>query len=583
MKPASPSSLAAVLREARGGFLWVGVFSFCINVLVLTSPMYMMQIYDRVIASGRLETLFFLTLIAGIAIVVLALLEVVRGRMLSRISRWLEQRLAPSLISSSMRSALIGASVSAQPLRDLSQIRQFLSSAGATAIFDLPWAPLFIVIIWTLHPVLGMIALGSAVVLAVMAYINEYLSRQPIKDSIAISIRNQRRVDTAVANAEVFHSMSMLPGFLHTWNHSNATALDRQLEGNDRNSLLLGLTKFARIFIQILILGVGAYLVIKMELTSGAMIAASILLGRALAPIEQSIGAWKGFIAARESYSRIEALLRAFPARPTGMEMPAPQGRLTCENVIYVPRGRDKAILQGVSFHLEPAEALGVIGPSASGKSTLCRLLVGAWSPTRGHVRLDGADVTQCLSDEFGRHLGYLPQDVELFAGTVRDNIARLRTDADPEDIIAAAKVAGVHDMILRLPQGYDTEIGESGSFLSGGQRQRIGLARALFGRPKLIVLDEPNASLDAEGEESLISAIARAKAWGATVVLVAHQPRILRPVDKLLVLRDGRGEMFGKRDEVLAKLKGPVRAAPDGRPRVIQGGADSTPLPTRS
>jgi PrtD family type I secretion system ABC transporter len=326
-----------------------------------------------------------------------------------------------------------------------------------------------------------------------------------------------------------------------------------------------------------LILAAGAYLVIESELTSGGMIAASILLGRALAPVEQTIGAWKGMMTARDAYERLKRLLERLPPPAMPMPLPAPKGRLSCEQVVYVPRGRDKPVLNGATFALEPGEALGIIGPSAAGKSTLCKILVGSWQPTRGAVRLDGADLFAWPAEQLGPHVGYLPQDVELFGGTVKDNIARLAADPDPEQVVEAAMTAGVHEIILRLPNGYETEIGERGSHLSGGQRQRIGLARALYGKPRLIVLDEPNASLDTEGEESLMKAMALAKAWGGTVIIVAHQPRVLKPVDKLLLLRDGRSEMFGPRDEVLAKLM-PARPA-DARPRIVTSAPDAPPM----
>jgi ATP-binding cassette subfamily C protein EexD len=311
-------------------------------------------------------------------------------------------------------------------------------------------------------------------------------------------------------------------------------------------------------------------LVLQHELSAGAMIAASILMGRALAPVEQAIAGWKSFVGARDGYERLQRLLERLPPAPTAMPLPAPTGRLSCEQIVYVPRGRDTAVLQGLTFALQAGEALGVVGPSAAGKSTLCRILVGSWQPTRGHCRLDGADVFLWPSDQLGPFIGYLPQDVELFSGTVKDNIARLLPDPDPEAVVEAAMTAGVHEMILRLPKGYETEIGDGGSFLSGGQRQRIGLARALYGKPMLIVLDEPNASLDTEGEESLVNAMIKAKSWGATVVIVAHQPRILQPVDKVLLLRDGRAELFGPRDEVFAKLRPQRVAAAEPRPRIV-------------
>lgn len=563
--------LQAALKECRNGLPLVALFSFFINLLVLTSPIYMLQIYDRVLASGRVETLLFLTLIAGIAVLVMGLLDAVRGHVIGRIGRWFERRLAPDLIGAGVRGALLGWQGGAQPLRDLAQIRAFLAGPAVNAVFDSPWIPIFIAVIWVMHPMLGLLALLSAMVLFGFAIINEYACRQPLREASKLAIRTHQQADAAIRNADVFQAMGMLPAFLSGWNKQNDRVLALQLQATDRGAKILGLSKFARVFVQILILGTGAYLVIKMELTGGAMIGASILLGRALAPVEQAIGAWRSLVAARESYQRLKLLLDRLPPPAESMPLPAPKGRLTCEKVICVPRGRDTAVLQGVSFELEPGESLGIVGPSAAGKSSLCKILVGCWQPTRGNARLDGADLAKWPAEQLGPYVGYLPQDVELLGGSVKDNIARLEPNPDPQAVVQAALTAGVHEMILRFPDGYETEIGEGGAYLSGGQRQRIGLARALYGRPRLIVLDEPNASLDNEGEESLISAIRAAKTWGATVVLVAHQPRILGPVDKILLLRDGRVEMFGPREEIFAKLRPAARVAADSRPRIVE------------
>jgi PrtD family type I secretion system ABC transporter len=569
-----PKLLTDAIREVRSGLPLLAVFSFFINILVLTSPIYMMQTYDRVLASGHVETLVVMTVIAGIAVLVLGVLEMVRGRLLGRIGRWLEQRLAPELIASSMRSALYGLTPNAQALRDLAVVKGFFSGTGINSVFDSPWTPIFLIVIWLMHPLLGVVALASALVLLAIAVLNEYVSRRPVKEGQRLSIANAQKADSALRNADVFHAMGMLPGFLSTWMQRNSVALDLQLTASDRNAALVGFSKFFRIFVQILILGAGAYLVLANELTPGGMIAASILLGRALAPVEQGIGSWKAFLAARDAWDRLRRLLESLPPPPETMPLPPPKGQIACEQLTFVQRGRDQPILAGITFALEPGEALGVIGPSAAGKSTLCKLLVGTWQPARGHVRLDGADIFRWPSEQLGPYIGYLPQDVELFGGTIMENIARLRRDADPKAVVAAARAAGVHEIILRLPQGYETDIGDGGCMLSGGQRQRIGLARALYGEPRLIVLDEPNASLDSEGENALIAAIHNAKQWGATVVLVAHAPKILSPVDKLLLLHDGQMRLFGPRDEVLAKL-GAVPAPPEGRPRIVaqQGG----------
>ena len=556
MAKPQPSALRGALKESRKGFLLVGLFSLFINLLILTSPIYMMQTFDRVLSSGRLETLLYLTLIAGIAVFVMGLLEMIRGRLLHRMSRWLGRRLAPELIATSMAGTRFGIHSGAQPLRDLQTIRSFLGSTAVNTVFDSPWAPIFLAVIYLMHEMLGIIAITAAVVLFSIALLNEILSRKALKEAGQMGIANMQRADSAMRNAEVFHAMGMLPGFLRSWSERDTAALDLQVRAGDLNANLLGFSKFVRLFVQILILGAGAYLVLQAELTSGGMIAASILLGRALAPIEQAIGAWKNMVSTRDSYQRLKALIEKIPAGGDAMPLPAPSGELTCEQVIFVPPGREHPVLNGVHCHLKAGEAMGIIGPSASGKTTLCKILVGTWRPTRGRARLDGADIFSWPAEQLGPYLGYLPQDVELFAGSVRDNIARLDPDPDPQAVVEAAVTAGVHEMILRLPQGYETQIGEGGAYLSGGQRQRVGLARALYGRPRLIVLDEPNANLDSEGEDALFNALKQARGWGATVVMVAHQARVLRPVDKLLVLREGRMEMFGPRDEVLAKLR---------------------------
>jgi PrtD family type I secretion system ABC transporter len=570
-RPTSP--LERVLRELRPGFATLILFSCGINLLILASPLYMWQIYDRVLASGRVETLVFLTLITAAALLGLGTLDAVRGHVLGRMSRWLDRRLTPDLISASFRRTLYGEAAGGQALRDLATVRNVLVGPGVSALLDAPWAPAFIVVIALMHPLLGLVAAGAALALLAIAIANEAASRRPLRDAAQRSIRAMQRAEAAIRNADVVHAMGMRRDFIRRWSALNEEALALQLQAGDRNATLVGFSKFLRMFVQILILGVGAWLVLQSDLTSGGMIAASILLGRALAPVEQSIAAWKALVAARDARDRLSALFARLPAQPEGMRLPSPLGRLRCEQVVYAPPGRVEPLLRGVSFTVEPGTGLGIIGPSAAGKSTLCKILVGTWRPTGGHVRLDGADLFALNVDLVGRHIGYLPQDVELFAGTVGDNIARL---ADPvcDAVVAAAEAAGVHEMILALPQGYDTEVGEAGSYLSGGQRQRVGLARALYGRPRLVVLDEPNASLDAAGEDALLRALFMAKSWGATIVIVAHQPQILAPVDQLLVLRHGRVETFGPRDQVLERLRSPQPLEAPARPKPARIGA---------
>ena len=551
--PATP--LTAALRDLRKTGKALLLFSLCLNLLLLTSPIYMMQVFDRVLSSGRPETLLFLTLIAVVAMAVLGALETARGRVLSRAAIWLERRLAPDLIAASLRVRLMGEPVSAQVLRDLDNFRAFATGAGVIALCDAPWAPIFLLILALMSPWLGLLGLVGALLLFALAVINEQVSRAPLKHEVRAAIGDREAVDQALKNAEALQAMGMLKGFLARWSAQNTGTLAAQLESGERSGTVVGISKFLRLTLQLLILGVGALLVLDHHLTSGGMIAASIILGRALAPVEQSIGAWKSFVAARQAYDRLTTIFTQAAPEKQPMRLPPPLGRLACESVIFIPPKMSEPVLKGLDFALEPGEALGIIGPSASGKSTLCRLLVGVWQPTRGHIRLDGADLANWAPDQLGQHVGYLPQDVELFAGTIKDNIARLAPNPDPAKVIEAAQLAGVHEMILGLAQGYDTEIGTEGHRLSGGQRQRIGLARTLYDRPQLIVLDEPNANLDNVGERALMEAIQSAKHWGATIVLVAHQPGILRPMDKLLLLVEGQIRYFGPRDKFLGSL----------------------------
>ncbi len=573
MRAAQPKTertpLQEFLRFARPGFVFVGIFSFFLNLLMMVVPLYMMQVFDRVLASGSTETLLLLTMVAATAIAVLGTLEAMRSHVLTRVSTWLEQRLGARLIDASVAAKLGGAGMGAQALRDLGQIRSFVGGQGIFPLFDSPWVPVYVAVIWMIHTWLGVLALIAAIILFLLALANELVTRKLLKEAGQTQVRALRQVTATVDNAEVVQAMGMLPGLVNRFETLNNQVLTTQRKASDRAAGIVGFSKFVRLFVQVGILGLGAYLVIQGELTGGGMIAGSILLGRALAPVEQGITAWKTFVSSRDSYARLQELLHRAPAAPDSMRLPAPQGNLAVDRVSFVPPGAAKPVLKVVSLDAKPGQALGVIGPSASGKSTLCRLMVGIWPPTAGHIRLDGADIHAWDRIDLGRHVGYLPQDVELFAGTVKDNIARMQ-DADAEAVVAAAELAGVHQMILHLPDGYETEIGESGAILSGGQRQRIGLARALFGTPQLIILDEPNSNLDPDGEAALLRAVAQLKEAGKTIIMVAHRPSILTHVDRVVMLRDGAVEMSGTRDEVLRQ----VTARPVGVPRV--GGAAS-------
>src|SRR3954447_9430903 len=558
--------LQRALRACRKQFFLVGVFSGVVNLLQLTTSVYMMQVFDRVLASRSLDTLYFLSLIAIVATLVLALLEAVRGQVMQRLATWVEHRVAPEGFVRAIESTLRGRPYRMEVLRDLAVCRGFLSSAGALSLYDIPWVPIYLGFIFMLHPVMGYIALAGAVTLFGLALLSELSTSKLLKEANSASIASQRRAESISRNAEVIDSMGMLPAVIGHWRESVAAMTEPQQRAADRAAILVAATKFFRLAVQIAILGVGAYAVLNQALTSGASIAGSIIMGRALAPVEQLIGGWKQLVQARQSFRRLQAFLTQPRLRPAGMLLPEPTGRLTVERVSYAFPGQDMALIKGVNFTLWPGESLAIIGPSAAGKTTLIRLLMGTLPPFAGTVRLDGADVYQGMREDFGRHVGYLPQDVELFDGTVFSNIARL-ADADPAAVYEAAKLAGCHEMILRLPNGYDTQIGDGGQHLSGGQRQLVGLARAMFGRPKLIVLDEPNSNLDGDSEAALTTALERLKEQGTTVILVSHRPTLVQGVDKVLLLKDGTLEMFGPRAEVLKRLMAPRPAEASNAP----------------
>ena len=540
-------------------FLYAALFSLAINLLLLAPPLYTLQVFDRVLSSSSRETLLVLTFAALVALALMALLDVLRARLLVAGGVLLDRRIGPQVLDGLLaQTAKLNGAAYLNGLRDVNTLRGFLGGAGLIALFDAPWLPLFVLLIFLFHPVLGAVALAGAVLMLLLAYLNERLTRYPLEHAQAQARRAGRFIDANVRNAEVVSALGMLQAVTQRWTHLNDGALREQAKLNSVGATFSGLTKFARQLVQLAMLAAGAFLVVAQDLTAGLMIAATILLGRALAPVESLVAGWRSLAEARAAWRRLGALLQANPAARPGTELPAPQGRLELEQVLFKPPGAERPTLRGISFHLEPGEALGLIGPSASGKSTLVRLAVGVWTPLAGTVRLDGADVAAWPRERLGPHLGYLPQDVELFGGTVAENIARL-TEPDATEVIRAAQRAQVHELVLRLPNGYDTDIGECGQALSPGQRQRIGLARALYGRPRLVVLDEPNANLDHEGEVALLRTLQTLKAEGVTVVIVAHRPSLLRGVDKLLVLREGVMELYGPRAEIMARLMRPA------------------------
>ena len=559
--PTAETPLRRALRACRKQFLLVGLFSGAVNLLQLTTSLYMMQVFDRVLATRVLDTLLYLSLIAGAAVLVLAMLEAARGQIMQRIASWIENRVAPEGFVRAIESTLRGRPYRMEALRDLAVCRGFLGSPGALSLYDVPWVPVYIAVIFALHPVMGWIALGGALVLFALTLATEFFTSKLLRAANTAAMASQRRADAISRNAEVIDSMGMLPSVIGRWRDAVAAQVEPQQQAADRASVLVSATKFFRLAVQIAILGVGAYLVLNQELTSGASIAGSIIMGRALAPVEQLIGGWKQLVQARQCFQRLQSFLTQPRLRPVGMPLPEPTGRLAVERVSYAFPGQGVALIKGVNFTLSPGESLAVIGPSAAGKTTLIRLLIGTLPASAGTVRLDDADVYQWMREDFGRHVGYLPQDVELFDGTVFSNIARL-ADANPATVYEAAKLAGCHEMILRLPNGYDTQIGDGGQHLSGGQRQLVGLARAMFGKPKLIVLDEPNSNLDGDAETRLIQALERLKEQGTTVIVVSHRPTLVQGVDKVLLLKDGALEMFGPRVEVLKRLMTPPRPA---------------------
>jgi PrtD family type I secretion system ABC transporter len=547
----------ATLRACRGAFGVITAFSLVVNLLTLASPLYMMQVYDTVLASRSGDTLLMMTLITTFAIAVLCLVDAIRAQVLVRVGNWLDDRLGPSVFTGALWAALKSDPVrGSQGLRDLNTVRGFLTGPAVLPLLDAPWLPIFVLALFALHPVLGLVGVAGAMVLFGLALLNEALTRGPLREANMALGRTHQRAEAALRNAEVIRAMGMTEGVMRLWRRESGGSNEAQRSAGARGAIILATSKFCRLAVQILILGAGAWLVIEQEASPGAMFAASFLLGRALAPVENAIGTWKSLVSARLAYRRVSDLLDAAPPQQKGMALPRPEGELIVDRVTFIPPGGEEPTLRGISFVLAPGEVLGIVGPSAAGKSTLARLIAGTWKPTAGKVKLDGADIAVWHDAGGSRHIGYLPQDIELFAGSVRDNIARLG-DAEPDQVIEAAQLAGLHEAIMGLPRGYDSEIGEAGIKLSGGQRQRIALARALFAMPRLVILDEPNASLDHEGEEALHEAITHLKQRGTTVVMIAHRPSILGLADKLLVLRNGMVDVYGSRSDVIAKLNG--------------------------
>jgi PrtD family type I secretion system ABC transporter len=562
------NALAKARQALRRPLLAVALFSLVINVLALTVPIYMTQVYDRVLTSYSLETLVLLTLLALGLLALLVALDNVRAQVLTRAALEAEQTLGPALYAAAAQDHLAGRVDAGLPLRDLVSLRGFATSPVLTACFDAPVAPLYVLVTFLIHPLLGAIALLGALVMLGAAVANQAATAKRVERAGKASNALLHGADQQTRNADVIAAMGLLPALRRRWRAAQDGALGEQLAANDRGGLYQMTLRFVRLSLQIVILAFGAWLVIAGDITAGAMFASSIILSRGLQPLEVAVGSWRAMLAARASASRIREALGRAAVRGVVLSLPAPEGRVAVENVYFLAGTARRPILKGVSLDLAPGECLGIVGPAASGKSTLARLILGVLAPSSGKVRIDGADVAQRSRADFGPHVGYLPQEVELFPGTVADNIARMETP-DAEQVVAAAQWAGVHEMILRLPQGYDTPIMAGGLVLSPGQRQRIALARALYRAPKLLVLDEPNSNLDAEGELALGAALKQAKERGATLIVIAHRAGVLREADKVLVLRDGLAQHYGVRDEVLARV---AHAAQVPKVSVIRG-----------
>jgi ATP-binding cassette subfamily C protein EexD len=556
MSRSHENNLQAALKACRGSFLSVGFFSFFVNTLMLVPTFYMIQVSGRVVPSSSTSTLIMLTLILTVLMLTMGSLEWVRSRIMVRISNRLDVLLSRDVYRASFKKALSsgGMDASAQSLNDLTSLRQFLTGNGLFAFFDAPWLPAYTAVMFMFHPWFGWMTVIAAVVLVVLAYLNHRYTGKALTEANKQSLTANLHTTKSLRNAEVIESMGMLDTLMGKWAVRQRRVLVLQSDASDKSGVITSISKTFRNWAQSMMLAAGAYLVITHEINPGLMMAGSLLLGRALAPIDLMIGSWKGFVAARVQYQRLNDTLDKLNAEPERMSLPDPEGHLQVENLVVAPPGAKAAVIRNISFVTPAGSIVGIVGPSAAGKSTLARALLGIWPPQHGVVRLDGADISTWDKQKLGPHLGYLPQDIELFEGSISDNIARF-TKVDPEKTVLAARIAGVHEMILQLPDGYDTVIGSEGVNLSGGQRQRIGLARAVYGNPRLIVLDEPNSNLDEVGERALGVALQKMKETGATVFIISHRPNVLSRLDRIMVLNSGAMTMYGPRDQVIAEL----------------------------
>ncbi|MBA6060312.1 MULTISPECIES: type I secretion system permease/ATPase [Pseudomonas] len=556
MSSQSENNLQAALKACKSSFLSVGFFSFFVNALMLVPTFFMIQVSGRVVPSSSTSTLLMLTLILTVLLLTMGALEWVRSRIMVRISNRLDVLLSRDVYRASFKRALTsgGADATAQSLNDLTALRQFFTGPGLFAFFDAPWFPIYTIVMFLFHPWFGWMTLACGAVLSVLAVVNHRLTGQALAAANKENVASNVVTTKTLRNAEVIESMGMLETLMNRWAKRQRNIMMLQSQASDKGGIVSSTSKTFRMWSQSIMLAIGAYLVVTHEINPGLLMAGSLLLGRALAPIDQMISSWKGFVAAKVQYDRLNKVMDDLNNEPERMPLPAPEGHIQVENLIVAPPGAKAPVLRSISFVAPAGSIVGIVGPSAAGKSTLVRALMGIWPPQHGVVRLDGADIASWDKQALGPYVGYLPQDIELFEGSISENIARF-DKVDPEKVVQAAQMAGVHEMILMLPDGYDTVIGSEGVNLSGGQRQRIGLARAIYGNPRLIVLDEPNSNLDDVGERALGVALQKLKETGATVFIVSHRPNILTRLDRILVMAGGTISLYGERDRVIAEL----------------------------
>jgi len=559
------------IYDCKTAFWIIFAFAFCINILMLITPLYSLQVLDRVIGSGNMSTLLMLSLIIGFIYFVYTLLQIARSYTMIRIGEWLDNNLSPVLLAYSIAgSALRQGSGASQLQRDFQTVKTFLTSTGMNTLLDAPWSIAYIAVIFMIHPYIGYLTVFGGILIVGLAFINAAATNKTLGEANEYSIRSLNQAEIAGRNAEVVEAMGMMKNVVNNWNGYNKAALAKQSEASYRNGMISNVSRFFRNILTMAVTGIGAYVVVQskgLHMSTGGMIASSIMVGRALAPFDNAIDLWKTISNTKKSYQRITEAFKIGNLRDKTMPMANVKGNLVIDNVSYAhpsltrpnplqPAPAPRNILKNVSFSVNPGEILAVIGPSAAGKSTLAKVLTGVWPASTGSVRLDGADVYKWNRDDFGNHMGYLPQGIELFSGSIKQNIARMGEDIDNESVEDSAKLAGAHDMILKLQDGYESDIGVAGSNLSGGQKQRVGLARAFYGKPKIVILDEPNANLDEAGEKALSNALVEAKKRGIAAIVISHRPSVLSVVDKILLLQDGAVAAFGDKEEVLNKVQ---------------------------